>query len=132
MPVAADPQQHQVEAANRGDPALVAAGFPTHVARVPVQELDPIGRKVDAVEQVAPHEGMVALRVARAQTGELIEIERRRAAEVGTALLVQPHELAVERNRCAAGRQSQHERWPRSKRAREEVRQRATRLAGGE
>ena len=36
---------------------------------------------------------------------------------------MQPHELAVERNRRAAGRQSQHERWPLPKRTREDARQ---------
>ena len=68
VPVAADPQQHQVEAAHGREAALVAQRFAAHAARPAVQKFDPLGREVDLVEQMAPHEGVVAVRVARAQT----------------------------------------------------------------
>src|SRR5439155_6749774 len=88
---------------------LVAQALARDIARGPVEKMDAPRRHVDVTEEMPLHERAIAARIGSPQAEELVEVERDRARKVGAAGAMQPHDLAVQRNRCPAGRQSQHE-----------------------
>ena len=108
MPVDSEPQNHEIDAAGALDGALVVFAFALRVASGAVQDVNPARRQIDMVEQMVPHERAIAARIDRPKTAELVEVEGGRAAEVDAARLVQPDQLPIERNRCAAGGQSKN------------------------
>src|SRR4029079_12499863 len=87
--VHAQSEDLQADAPRPLDRALVAAAFPFDIVGHAVQKLNPAARQVDAIEEMALHERAIAARIARRETEKLVEVERRRAAEVGAACLVQ-------------------------------------------
>ena len=120
--VHAEPEDLQVDAAGAFDRALVAIAFALDLppgADGAVQKVDAAGRQVDVIEQVLLHERAVAPRIVRADAEELVEVERRRAAEIGAAGGVVLRELAIQRDRRPARRQPEDERGLRRQRARD-------------
>jgi hypothetical protein len=116
-----DAEDDKIQSAPRDKPALVARRFCSPITRAPVQKLDPLGRQVDVREQVLPHERVIALRIARPESDELVQIERRRVAKIDAAGAIEPRELGVERHRRASGRQAQHRRRRATQRPRKKI-----------
>ena len=82
-------------------------------------------------EEMAAHEGVVAARIARPDAGELVQVERRRAAEVHAVEPVEPHELAIERDGRPPRRQAEHDGWMPADGVREVAGQRARQRGRG-
>ncbi len=109
VPVGADAENLHVDPARVRDRTLVARALFRRIARGTVQEMNPLGREVHAVEEVRVHEGAKAAGVVGRDPHELIEVEGRRAREVGALLLHARHQLVIEEHRRPARRQAQHE-----------------------
>src|SRR3954470_13036040 len=107
--VGADAEDLQVDAAGRRDRRLVALAFGLGVGSRAVEEADPLGRQVDAREQVLLHEDAIAAWMSRGNAGELVEVERGRAREVGLPVRVQAGELVIQPDGRAAGREAEHD-----------------------
>ena len=110
VPGAADAQELNVDAARLGDLLFVPAAVVVHlldrqraIGHVPVA-----GRDVDQVEQVLAHEADVALQLVRLHRVVFVEVERDDVRERQPFFAVQPHQLVVDADRRAAGRQAQH------------------------
>src|ERR1700730_4799057 len=88
-------------------------------------------REVHVIEQVPPHEGLIAARVAGSEPDELVEVERGRSAEIGAPCEVQPHELAIQREGRAAGWKTEDKLRRRRERSRDPLSQRACECVGG-
>src|SRR5260370_33507129 len=88
-------------------------------------------REVDVIEQVPPHEGLIAARVAGLEPDELVEVERGRSAEIGAPCEVQPHELTIQREGRAAGWKTQDKLRRRCERSRDSFCQRTCESVGG-
>ena len=67
--------EEQVETAGVDDGLLIGRAFGLGVGRVSVQDVDVPGRFVDVVEQVAVHEGVVALGMVHGKAHVLVHVE---------------------------------------------------------
>ena len=117
--IRSEAEKLHVDTAGAGDRVLVARALARRIRRHPVQHMNAAGRQVDVIEQVPAHERVIAAPVVRRDADELVEVERGRPAEIDPAGAKQPHELAIQRNRRAAGREPEDDRRIGSERARD-------------
>ena len=106
--VRADAQHLQVNSACLLDALLVPAAVLLNVIRHAVRHVHPTGIDVDVLEQILPHEVVVALIVFRRQTHVLVQVERGDLGEIQTLFLVHPDQLFVQAQRGAARGQTEH------------------------
>ena len=97
VPIAADSQQGDIDAAGLLDLAFVIAtvignGFQSNAA---VHDVCVVGRNVDVIEQMLTHPAMIALELVGSQSVVFVQIECHDAAEVQLASLVQRDQLTV-------------------------------------
>ena len=109
---APDAEQQQVQAARALDQPLVLGGVGLDLLRgeVAARNVDVLRRHVDVVEEVLPHEPVVALQAVRRHRDVLVDVERDHVREVEPLLLVHPDQLLVDADGCRAGGQTQHGR----------------------
>ena len=110
VPVRADPEDLQIDAAGARDRRLVAAAFAGRVGLHTVQEMNPLAADVHVPKQVLIHETAVAGWVFRRQAMELVEIERRHAREIQLAGRGEGPQVRVQVYRRSARRKAQHGR----------------------
>ena len=101
--------QEEVDAAVAGDFLLIAATFLAGVVGVAVEDVDVFAEDVDVVEEVAPHEGVVALLVVAGNTAVFVHVECYDVLERYLAFLAQLHQFAVHAQGRAAGGAAEHE-----------------------
>ena len=105
-----DAEDLQVDAAGRTDPLLIPAAGGQDVApgEGAVGYVDRVGRDVDVVEEVLPHEAVIALEGVGSDRPIFVEIEGDDGLEGDPILLVEPDEFVVDAHRRAARRQAEH------------------------
>jgi len=110
MPGAADPQELQVDAAMLADATLVFLTVCMHgVRRHRAARQVHVGRiDVDVVEEMLPHEAVIALKLMRLHWPILVEVERDHVSDRASRLSVQADEFVVDTHRRAAGGQPEH------------------------
>ncbi len=70
------------------------------------------GIEVDVLEEVLPHEAVIAVQAVAGHRVVLVEIEGDDPGEVEALFAMQANQLAVDPDRCGAGGQSQHRELP--------------------
>ena len=107
---AADAQNLEVDSSHLPDLLLVATAGGENLAPVkgPIGDMDGVGRNVDMVEEMFPHEAAVALQLVGLHRPVFVEVERDNRAKGNTFFAVQTDEFVVDADRRATGRQSQH------------------------
>ena len=85
--VRANAEDLDVDASGGGNLALVARALRLGIGGRSIQEVNALGRKIDAAEEVRVHETAEAAGVPGGDPDELIEVERRRLGQVGLAPL---------------------------------------------
>src|SRR5262249_7217915 len=80
--VASESKHHQVNATGSRDRTLIALAFSGRILRHPVQEMRSFPRDIHVIQQMPLHECVIALRIARRQADELVQVERARLREI--------------------------------------------------
>ena len=123
--VGADAENLHVDSAGGGDLTLVARALLLRIGGGAIQEMNPLGRQVDAAEEMRVHEAAKAAGVVGRDADELVEVEGRRARQIGGPLLHARRQLVVEADWRPSGRESEHETGSVRERAGDAVGQRA-------
>ena len=110
MAVFAHATEEQVEAAGLDDRLLIGGALGLGVGGVAVQDVDVLRRLVDLVEQVAVHEGVVALGMVHGKAHVLVHVEGNHVLEGDLAGLDHADEFGIGVDRGGAGAEAQHER----------------------
>ena len=118
MPVGADPEDQQIDAAGALDRSFVTARFRDGIRRRPIEEIDPRGVDVHMIEEVTLHEAAIAARMRRRNTEELVQVEGGRLRKVRFPAPSEPHQLFVQQQRRSPGRESEHDGRLRAERIR--------------
>ena len=107
---AADAEQEEVEPARALDGALVLGGVALDGLwrEVAARDVDLRLRDVDVVEEVLPHEPVVALEILRRHRHVLVDVEGDDVGEVEPFLAVHPDELLIHADGRRAGGEPQH------------------------
>ena len=108
VPVAADAEDLEVDPPGLRDRRLVGGTSGDEVGSVARGPVDASRVEVDARRELALDHGAVGLRMASRQTDVLVEQERRGGGERQLAGGMATDELVVDRQRGAAGGQSEH------------------------
>src|SRR5581483_7499540 len=109
VPVLADPENLQIDPARGEDQILEMDTLRFEISGAPVEKMRAALMDIDVPEQMLAHVRAVAPQMRRLQAHEFIQIERRRLRVIRLAVLVQPGERTIQRQRRAARRQSQYE-----------------------
>ena len=114
VPVAADAQQLNVDAAGLANLLLVPAAMLLQLVRrsQPVGNENVLVFDVDPLEQVLVHPAAITLQPLAAQAQVFVEIEGHDAREIEPFVLVHPRQLAIDAHRRAARRQPEHRLLP--------------------
>jgi hypothetical protein len=107
VPVAADPQQLEVDAPGGGDRAFVCGAGSRDVVGLTVGSVQVVRREVDQGGELPLDDLAVALRVPRRQAEVLVEGERRGVGERDLAGLEPSDQLGVDRRGAGTGGQAQ-------------------------
>jgi hypothetical protein len=107
--VAAEAEQQQVDPPRAPDRAFVPAALLFQIRGPAVQEVNAARLQVDVIEEMAVHEAALAARVGARDPDELVQVERGHAREIDGARAVLRDERSVERDRRAAGRQTEYQ-----------------------
>src|SRR5262249_59395575 len=93
--VGPEPENQQADAAGAANRPLVALALRAAVTHRAVQKMDPPRGQVHVIEQMPLHERAIAPRVAALEAEKLVEVERRRAAEIDAAPPIERRQLAI-------------------------------------
>src|SRR5437660_260504 len=124
VPVAADAENLQVDAACRSNRLFIALALDIGRGRGTVEEVNAGWNEIDALEQIALHELAKAAWMIRADADELVEVERGRAREIRLPLCMKPPQLRVSVDRRPARCQPKDNVRLRAKRHHDLARQR--------
>ena len=102
--------EEQVETAGVDDGLLIGRALGLRIGGVAVQDVDVLRRLVDLVEQVAVHEGVVALRMVHGKTHVFVHVERDHVLERDLAGLDHADEFGVGVDRGGTGAEAQDKR----------------------
>src|SRR5690606_9058664 len=109
MAVRAEPEHLEVDAARALKRPIVACELRVEVVSVAVEKVHAIRPAAKPAEEMLLHERAVAARRILADPDELIQIERRHARETDATRALPGDQAVVETQRCAAGREAEHE-----------------------
>jgi hypothetical protein len=107
--VAADAEEHEIEAAGGADRGLVARGLGVRVRWRDVGHVRAIRRQIDVREETLAHPRTKRVRMIALEVEVLVEVERRCMRERDTPLVAHANQLAVHAGRRVARRKSEHE-----------------------
>ena len=109
-----DPQELEIDAAGVGDRALVVATVSLDLVawNVAAGDVHVLPGDVHVVEEVLPHEPVVAVQALGRHRVVLVEVEGHDVGEIETCLAMQADQLAIDANRRGAGRKPQHRALP--------------------
>src|SRR5687767_11700443 len=114
MPGAADAQDLEIDSAGGPDAFLVMPAMRVDLTERhgAVGQVNVGTRDVDVVEEMHPHELVIALRVGRLQRIVFVEIERDDVREAQVLFVVNADELRVYADRSRSGGKPEHGRPP--------------------
>ena len=110
MAVLADAAHEEVDAPGLDDAGFVVGALLRQVLGVAVEDVDVLGLDVDVLEEVVPHERMVAFGMLLGKPHVLVHIERDDIPERHLTGLVAADQLLVGFQRGRTRREAQHER----------------------
>ena len=110
VPAPAHTQDLEVDAPGAADRLLVFARVCVHLApaQVATRDVHVLGADVHVLEQILPHEPVVAVDAPRVHGKVFVEVERHRVREGEPLLAVHADQLAVDAHRGRAGCKPEH------------------------
>ena len=110
MPIRADASEEKVYTSCLLDRSFVGSTFGFEVWSITVEDVDVLPLDVDMIEEVLPHEGMVALGVIFGDADILVHVERDDMLEGHTPGLIGCHQSSIHAHRRRTRRQTEDER----------------------
>ena len=92
----------QMNATGLSDFVFVLLAFVLKVCSVAVEDVDVLRKDVNVLEEVVPHEIVIALRMLPRQSHVLVHVKRLDVFERNPSLLMEFDQLAVHPQRCAS------------------------------
>src|SRR4030095_8952097 len=108
VPFTANAEDLEIDASDAADRLFVVATKCGDILRLAVGDVNTIARDVDVVEQVLPHESVIALWMIWTETDVLVEVERGHTGKIEAFLAMHAREFAIHRERRAACCQAEH------------------------
>jgi hypothetical protein len=107
---AADAEELKVDAAGRLNGLLIGVAEGRHLlhGNGAVRDVDVLRLDIDVVEEILPHETMVALQLLGLHGEVFVEVERDDSLETEPLFTMQADQLVVDAGRRRAGRQAEH------------------------
>src|SRR6266571_3918333 len=112
MPVAADAQNLQVDAARRANGLLVRRAIGIVIASdAAIRDMNVACGHVDVAEEIFAHEIVIALGMRSGKAEILVQIESYNLREIKRACLVQAREMLVQADHRVTGSEAKSEGW---------------------